>query len=144
MKRNGFLTLYMLWLGAVVLAISLSASSLANAYIRSARQYCTAVQLEYAAESMVLVGWDEMARRPWQDVPARKNWEADDPYGIVFPGQRLEMQCVSSPYQLPFNGFLRASVISDSLQLRRTCGIQFTVQADEEGHTQYVIRQVTY
>lgn len=144
MKKNGYITFSILALGTAALLIASAAAALSVYYIRTARQYEEAVQLSYASESALLVSWHELRSRHWQDVPARKTWSFSDQWGIAGEGQRLEIQCVASPYELPFNGILRASAVSDATLLKRTCALQFCVQAGDDGVPFFAVRQITY
>lgn len=143
-KKNGYITFSILALGTAVSLLALSAASLSVYYVRSARQYKEAIQLSYMSESALLLSWQELRSRRWQDVPARKTWVLDDQWDITGNEHHLEIQCISTPYGIPFNGILRASAVSDSTLMKRTCALKFSVQSGDDGIPYFAIRQLTY
>ena len=143
-RKNGYMTFCILALGTAALLLAASAAHLSAQYVRSARQYEEALQLSYASESALLVSWRDLRSRRWQDMPERRTWAFNDVWGIAEGGQRIEIQCVASPYSLPFNGVLRASAVSDHTLLKRTCALQFRVQKGDDGSASFAVRQIVY
>lgn len=143
-RKNGYMTFCILALGTAALLLSASAAHLSIQSVRSARQYKEAVQLSYVSESALLLSWHDLRRRQWQDIPERRTWTFNDLWDIAEEGQRIEIQCVSSPHSLPFNGILRASAVSDRTLLKRTCSLQFRVQKNDDSSASFIVRQIIY
>lgn len=131
-KKNGFITYYFLWIGTMLLAMALASSTLVFSYYRSARQYYESVQLGYVAESALLLGWDDIRQRAQEDVPTKKTWKLDDIYDVTGEGQHMEIQCISTSYQLPFTGTVRGIAIDDSSAMKRTCALRFRAAPQEK------------
>ncbi len=148
MKHNGFVSIYGIGISAVILTLSVVAVNVSAEYIRLAKQYQEGIQLSYVSESAAYLAWDELRSRRWQDVPAKKTWKLEDEYGVAMPGQSMEIQCLSSPYQLPFSGTLRASAQAANSRLMRTCAVQFAVQAaadtEDAQHAVFSVTNICY
>ena len=144
MKRNGFLTFYVLCLGIPLLTVAVLTASLAAYCMKSARQYAEMAQLSYGAESAAALAWHDLSNRSWQDIPAKEKWRLTDEYGFLEKGQYAEVQCVSSPYELPFKGTVRAAAVAEKSLAQRTCAITFEVRADEENTARFFIQKIMY
>ena len=132
MKRNGFLTVYVLWLGAILLTMAVAAASLARFYVANAKHYAESVRLIYAAESVLVTEWDALVETPWRDVPRKRRITITDRYDIAGPGHTVEWYIRSdNPQVLPFIGFLRVSVMNQDMQAKSS-GYAFRV---DEGET---------
>lgn len=145
MKRepNGFMTAYMLGIGLTVLSMATAASVLAFSYLQTAKQYTESIQLGYVAESAMILGWDDIRQRDWQQVPEKRTWKLADAYGVTQTGQHMEVQCVSQSYQLPYNGTVRGMGIGDASQMRRTGAVVFHVEKENE-QVVFSVSQIRY
>lgn len=145
MRRNGFLTFYVMWIGAVVLAVSISISTLAACHLQLAAQYEESLQLTYEAESALQLSWHELKTSPWQEVPSKKKWRFSDEHQIIAAGHYAEIQCIASPYELPFGGTLRAAAVAEKSLLQRTCAYVFEVGPIEgENEVSYTVQNIIY
>lgn len=142
-RKNGFMTVYILGTGLLVLSLAIASSALAFSYLQTARQYKESIQLGYVAESAMIVGWDDIRRRDWQQVPEKKTWKLEDVYGVTQAGQHMEVQCVSASYQLPYTGTVRGMGIADASGMRRTGAIVFEVNS-EHGIIVFSSKRVQY
>lgn len=131
MKHNGFLTIYILWLCAIVLTMSVAAAGLARIYVYNASHYAESVRLIYAAESIFLVEWDEFVTTPWRDVPRKRRSTITDRLDMAGPGHTVDRMITSdNPQALPFKGFLRIQVMNSDMQTK-SCGGAFAVEQGE-------------
>ncbi len=142
-KKNGFMTAYMLSMGVTVLSLAIASSMLAFVYLQTAKQYKESIQLGYVAESAMLLGWDDIRQRNWQQVPEKKTWKLEDAYGVTQTGQHMEVQCVSKSYQLPYNGTVRGMGIGDASFMRRTGAVVFHVEKENE-QAVFSVSQIRY
>lgn len=142
-KKNGFMTVYMLSTGVTVLSLAIASSLLAFAYLQTAKQYKESVQLGYVAESAMLLGWDDIRQRDWQQVPEKKTWKLADAYGVTQTGQHMEVQCVSKSYQLPYNGTVRGMGIEEASLMRRTEAVVFHVEKEND-QAVFSVSQIRY
>ena len=142
-RKNGFMTVYILGTGLLVLSVAMASSALAFSYLQTARQYKESIQLGYVAESAMMLGWDDIRQRDWQQVPEKKTWKLEDIYGVTQTGQHMEVQCVSASYQLPYTGTVRGMGIAEASGMRRTGAIVFEVTA-ENGSTVFLSKRVQY
>lgn len=145
MKKNGFLTFYVLWMGMIMLAVSVAVSALSIYSVRLAEQYEESVQLAYEAESVLTAAWDEVSRRSWQDVPAKKTWRFDDAYNVIRSRHYAEIQCISSPYELPFSGTLRAAAVAERSLMQRTYAYVFEISTSDDGESaRFAVQNIIY
>lgn len=144
-RRNGFMTIYILWLGAIVLTIIVASSLVCRAYIENARQYAEAVRLTYAAESMLYVVWDEFTALPVDQITATKRWYTVDPYQVLEDGDTVELYWVASVRQYPYTGTLWASVVQKRTQIQRTSSLRFQIEPGEAGGAlRYIVTKQQY
>lgn len=142
-KQNGFITVYILAAGLTILSAAVASSVLAFSYLQTAKQYKESIQLGYVAESAMIIGWDDIRHRHWQQVPKKKTWKLEDVYGVTQTGQHMEIQCVSLSYQLPYNGTVRGMGIGDTSLMRRTGAVVFRVE-NENGKGVFSVKQIRY
>lgn len=142
-KPNGFITVYILAAGLTILSTAVASSVLAFSYLQTAKQYKESIQLGYVAESAMIIGWDDIRHRHWQQVPEKKTWKLEDVYGVTQTGQHMEIQCVSLSYQLPYNGTVRGMGIGDASRMRRTGAVVFRVE-NENGNGVFSVKQIRY
>lgn len=144
-RRNGFMTIYILWLSTIVLTITVTSSLVCRAYIENARQYAEAIRLTYAAESMLYVVWDEFTALPLDQITATKRWYTTDPYQVLAEGDTVELYWVASVRQYPYTGTLWANVMQQGTQIQRTSSLRFQIEPDEaSGAPQYSVTKQQY
>lgn len=134
-RRNGFMTVYVLCLGAITLAITIASTIACRSYLESARNYAAAIRLTYAAESMLYVVWDEFTALPVENITSTKRWYTTDPYGVIQAGDTVELYWVATVWQYPYTGTLWAVVYDSRTYVQRTSSLRFHIELGEDGVT---------
>lgn len=126
-QRNGFLTLYVIWLGLIALTITVAASVVSRMQLRNAAQYATAIRLTYAAESMMYVAWAEVTAQDAVRFPTQKRAYTTDPYKVLAPLDTVEYYWVANVYTVPYTGTAWAIVQHGPSHVQRTSSVRFSL-----------------
>lgn len=126
-QPNGFLTIYVIWLGVIALTITAAASVVSRTYLKNAAQYATAVRLTYAAESMLYLSWAEVTACDAASFPAQKRAYMTDPYDILEPQDAVEYYWVANVYAVPHTGTAWAIVQNEPSHVQRTSSLRFSL-----------------
>jgi hypothetical protein len=144
-RKNGFVTFYIVLLGIITLVLVEAVSMLAVQYLILARQYKETLVMSYVSESALLVTWDEFTRQSRLELPQRKRWIFQDELGFMDKEQRVEINCTTLADAASSQGALRAIAYHEKTGIQRSCGINFKVQDAEDGvESQYSIRKIMY
>lgn len=135
MKRcNGFFSFSIVTVAVLTLSLALTAATLAWQHFQMARTYEETVRLTYLAESALCEGWNQLRQNP-DAFMAGQAMAVPRAEGLAGPGDILTVRCQYQPAGQTPGGYLQARAAAPGTGVQKTCGLHFTVPADEQGRT---------
>lgn len=130
MKRNGFVTIVVLWFGLLVCSFSLFSAALAGQYVRQVEAYRDGIRAACLAESTLL--FSEQECQDSQEHALSPYTELTYPDVPLQEGESLRCIRKASWQGNHYEGTLRASACSGAEQMEKTCAVSFNATYDDE------------
>jgi len=133
-KKNGMVTLFVLWLGGLVVVLTCITAGMSTLYLRQACRYRDSIEAMYLAESALLVGWHDLSQRSFEDMPTHDRIAIELPQDMAGAGRKCELAYYMQKQTPPYKGSLIAIGSVEATQVSRTCSIMYQVVLDNLTH----------